>query len=108
MRIDRLRHPHASTTRPLPYRRDDWQECVQCDYLFNVVVNGSCHKCNSTCRSCTADGACLDCGTGYGLFNGHCLPCKADLNCAQCNGDLARCTDCYPFFGPSVDGRCTK
>ena len=71
--------------------------CNECNDGF-YSENGVCHKCDSTCATCSSKNTCLSCINGY-LFDGV-SSCKTQCSsdCLTCESDPNKCTSCPSGF----------
>ncbi|KAL4434841.1 hypothetical protein ABPG77_005368 [Micractinium sp. CCAP 211/92] len=90
----------------------DYRKCTQCverfysfvsgEYHFYLTPQGQCKRCVtkgcSDTGTCNPDGSCRTCDEGLGKVGKQCLKCRVP-NCVTCDGNLAKCTNCYGING---------
>ena len=82
------------------YSRGDCSSCKDGYYNFfgyEYLEDGYrwdvCCNCPSICLQCEDSNFCLNCISGYYLFNDYCYSCQNQ--CATCSGSANSCTSCY-------------
>ena len=84
---------------------DDATKCKKCDngYRLNSRGDGCEVNCDDNCLKCKDAHDCEICKAGYRLNQqGECDPCSV-VNCAKCDDDTGKCTECNGGFRPSTD-----
>lgn len=93
----------------------DTCEPLGCDSGFYDAAKNACTPCAEGCIYCfgAADNCYSGCSEGYGLVakpenKGTCERCSVE-NCAQCNSDASKCTECTSgFYLDQATGTCVK
>ena len=79
--------------------------CRQCQQGY-FLRNNQCLKCDVTCSSCSEEGKCLSCKSGFSLNGGSvCDQCK-ELHCQECE-EVEKCSQCREGF-ELEGGRCIQ
>lgn len=97
--------------------RGDTKSCTACKERF-FLSNGMCLPCIGRCAECSGPGTtqCKRCVINWGLDRSTktCLRCTNKNEgyswCSACNGDVSRCTQCWPqeIFRPDGNGNCVR